>query len=1023
MKSIFDIKGPKVFSIEPYQNFLGNLAHVLANEIFIDDLRISDAIILLPTRRAARQLAQEFLKARPQSATILPRIRTLGDIDPEDSNLAGLESFVDFEKTISPLRRQFMLAKLIGAKNQAQNWSSDLISCMGGAEALGELLDSAELMANADDGPDWSKLDDLVDIEMADHFKQSKDFLKIITEYWPQILKENGYTDPANKRRRAIETLTKAWAQNPPDSHVIIAGSTGSIPAARKLMKLVANLPKGCVVLPGLDKNMEARAWARIKNEDSHAQRTLHDTINEIGISRDEVISWPTYEEIDLNLENRRKLLNAALTPKEETADWLKQVEKIGKENAINGLKGLSLIEASSEDLEAAHIAYHMRKSLENEGETCVLVTPNQNIALRVCEKMAFWGVKLDVSSGQVLNKTQLGSFIELVISWLIAPENPKAIMALLAHNFTSFGLDEKSKKLAASSLEIGLLRGAARDNDLNETLKRAQDTDEKSWNYRRANKKQAIDLINQILSAKNNIFAQFTDNNLSNIAYFLCFACEEIAKNEFGKFNHIWSKEAGKNASNFFGNLFDDGQDFEVQDLNQGFKIIKSLMAKSVVRPKGTHPNLAILGPLEARLLHFDKYILAGLDDGIWPQPPNIDPFLSRPMREKLGLQSRDLRLGLSAHDFAQLAANKNVILTRCAKRGGAPSVPSRWIWRLKTLVQGAIQNKSPEEVLHNNEFNNHALLNFIRPKYDFNIKKIIPNPKPPIELRPKEFAATQIESLIRDPYKIYVTKILGLNPLDALGSEISSKERGSAIHKALEILKDWNENIPQNAEQILLDEFKIRLLEFGYKDDDIDEEIERLKPSAKLMLDFQNQRLSQKFDIFVEQFVTHELITKSAKIKLKATADRIDIDKNGNAEIWDFKTGEIPSDPSISSMFAAQLPVTQWLLMKTGVLNIKNVSCFGHIKIGNRKPKIHQYEGGQKDKKAPKLQMNEVYEKTDETLNQLFTIFANENMPYKSKPRVQFINKTQTYEDPIDRLARRLEWADAIDGEDEND
>jgi ATP-dependent helicase/nuclease subunit B len=62
------------------------------------------------------------------------------------------------------------------------------------------------------------------------------------------------------------------------------------------------------------------------------------------------------------------------------------------------------------------------------------------------------------------------------------------------------------------------------------------------------------------------------------------------------------------------------------------------------------------------------------GLEEGVWPQGAPIDPFLSRPMREKLGLPPPERRVGLTAHDFAQAASAPDVILVHSERRGGAP-------------------------------------------------------------------------------------------------------------------------------------------------------------------------------------------------------------------------------------------------------------------------------------------------------------------------------------------------------------
>ena len=77
----------------------------------------------------------------------------------------------------------------------------------------------------------------------------------------------------------------------------------------------------------------------------------------------------------------------------------------------------------------------------------------------------------------------------------------------------------------------------------------------------------------------------------------------------------------------------------------------------RMVRRPESASAHLHIYGQLEARL------------DGIRPRHPRragrrrvaagsraVDPWLSRPMRHELGLDLPERRIGLSAHDFAQL-------------------------------------------------------------------------------------------------------------------------------------------------------------------------------------------------------------------------------------------------------------------------------------------------------------------------------------------------------------------------------
>lgn len=1009
IKSIFDYSAPRVFTIEPAQNFLRVFAKALLKDVLepFGELVFSDTIVLLPTRRAARVLANEFLEINPNLSIILPRIRTLGDIDPEEMALAELGNF-DLSQTVSPLHRQFRLAGLIGKLNENLDWASDKIAALNAADALADLLESAELTAIGENGPDWSKLDDLIEnSELAQHFEISRQFLKIVTQYWPAHLSELGLNDPATKQRLAIEALARNWQDAPPQNPIFIAGSTGSIPATRILMKTVSKLEKGCVILPGLDKEMSERDFARLRTETSHPQRIMFETIEGMGLSREEIQYFPTEIEIDEKLLLRRRVLNAALTPKESTADWLKTCEMLGYDEIDAATCGLSLIEAQNEETEAEAIALLMRHALEID-ETCALVTPDKNIARRVASKLKRWEINIDTSSGQSLFQYPLGSFIRAVCELIKEPALPINLMNLVSHPFGKFGLSDIDREIGAAGLDIALLRGATKAKDLETLLKRAEILSHEDWNFHSQNGEVSLKVLKSIKSAFDEIHAIKPEKlNIETAARVILTACEIVAKSENGKNQYIWAREEGKAAANFFGNLLSEGAAFEIDNIDEGFEIILQLLNSINVRSNNTHPKLAILGPLEARLLHFDKFILAGLDEGVWPQKPQTDPFLSRPMRDKLGLLSKDLRLGQQAHDFSQICAHKNVILTRAKKRGGAPSVPSRWLWRLKTLLAGSIGENDVKYALAPPDFDPLSLLDDARQKQDFAYRDTIPYAYPPIEARPKILSATQIENLIRDPYHIYVEKILALRPLDALGGEISAKERGSALHDALENLALWRKEKPENLEIALSDKMREKLLEYGFAPDEIEDEMHFLKPTIEMIVADEQVRQDAFPILEVEKKFVHTFAAKSGEYQISARIDRIDIDKNGNAEIWDYKTGTIPTNKKMNTMFSPQMPICAYILDMEKPFGIKKITDFGHIKIGNNNPDFHFW--GDKE-----LEISDIIENTQTTLIGLFDKFADITMPYTSKPRAEFLYNNQSWEDKYDRLARRKEWAD---------
>ena len=89
----------------------------------------------------------------------------------------------------------------------------------------------------------------------------------------------------------------------------------------------------------------------------------------------------------------------------------------------------------------------------------------------------------------------------------------------------------------------------------------------------------------------------------------------------------------------------------------------------RMVRRPESASAQLHIYGQLEARLTESDRVILGGLVEGVWPPAPRIDPWLSRPMRHELGLDLPERRIGLSAHDFAQLLGSRRGHPHACRK------------------------------------------------------------------------------------------------------------------------------------------------------------------------------------------------------------------------------------------------------------------------------------------------------------------------------------------------------------------
>ena len=676
---IFAAAAPRFYSIEPGRPFLADLAQNLADAAGDDPLSLADVEIFLPTRRAVRALREAFVSvARQGKASLLPRIRPLGDVDEDEFALdeeAG-DDAIDLPPAISSLERRLVLARLVAAADRAfagqENWPAALAA----AKELAALLDSfyAEEV-------DFSVLQTLAPAQHAAHWERSLSFLKIATEMWPAYLDAAGRMDPSARRAKLIDLQTERLQKLQPQTPVIIAGTTGSAPAVARLMGVASRLPKGAVILPGLDRALarDAKAWAAIADEDAHPQAGLKALLEKLKINPSDVRAWPVG-----GASRRSALLSLALRPASATDDWREMV--VEARAADSGLKnasaGLSLVTAPDEEAEANAIALMLREALETPDRTAMLVTPDRNLSRRVAAKMRRWDVAVDDSAGIPFANSPCGTYLRLASVWMASPSDPAAAIALAQHPLAGFGLDDRSRRraLAAFNEAARGLAPKATVNGLREKI----------------NQSHRAETAEPIAAALERACAHSPESAKASFAAHLSalirIAEDIAANNEEAGAERLWRGEDGEAGALLLADLSAMAETLGEISANDFVPAFAQMIAGAAVRRRApAHPRLSILGPLEARLQSADLVILGGLNEGVWPGDAGSDPFLSRPMRKEIGLPSLERRIGLAAHDFAQLAAARTVTLTRPARTGGAPAKPSRWIVRLRNILEGA--------------------------------------------------------------------------------------------------------------------------------------------------------------------------------------------------------------------------------------------------------------------------------------------------------------------------------------------
>lgn len=989
---ILDGSGSRWFTIDAHRPFLGDLARVLYREIGGGDpVGLGDAVVLTPTRRGARALAEAFVDAADGRAVLLPQILALGDLEEGEPPFEPGDLALDLPPAIAPLRRRFELARLVSEhlEDFARHGATSVLQL---ADALAALIDSAAI-EEATLPPSG---EGLIPGEFAAHFAISEPALRIATELWPARLAEMGLMDVAARRTALLGALAEQWGRAPPDRPLIAAGSTGSTPPTARLLTVIAAAPKGLVVLPGLDRDLAENAWAEIG--DVHPQGALKRLLRAAGIGRGQVRLWPAAETTAAAAEgrSRRRLVSEALRPAEATRDWLAQIATLRGEGAAagvdlvaEGLSGLSLFEARHEEDAAAAIAVLMREALETPGRTAALVTPDPQLARRVAARLARWRIEIDNSAGTPLSETRAGSLIGLVVEAGAQGFSPAALLAILKHPLVTPGGDGP----ALAVLERRGLRGVSPGGwaGLRTRLERVKaerkDPDTSALDA-------ALDLaatLEAVLQATTRVFSPLAPAKVAAEA--LTRALEALAGGA------LWSGMAGEAASGLMSQLIDHGAALPPVGAGSFAALVQDLLQSQTVRPGGPlHPRLQILGAIEARLVRADLLILAGLEEGTWPRLPSTDPFFSRPMREQIGLPSPERRIGLSAHDFAQAASAPEVVLVSMQRRGGQPAVKSRWLWRLETLARGAGIALPTRPALADWARTLDAPLS-PRPCELEPAKQ--PAPKPPRAARPDTLPVTAVETWVRDPYALYARRILGLRALDPPETPMDARARGSAIHKAFEKFA-----LGDGADADLFERHLVEALEAeGVAPAAMARELTLARRLARWAVGFEAERRATPKRLLVEQGGSLTFEVDGRPFTVTAKADRIEVEA-AIAHVLDFKTGAAASKKQMQFGFSPQLTLTAAILMHGGFDGLGRLEPgdLVYVRVTGRKPPG--------EAKAP-LSIEASRVEAERALAGLairVRRFRDPEQPYRSWVAPQYMRDVGLSD--YDHLARVYEW-----------
>jgi ATP-dependent helicase/nuclease subunit B len=882
-----DPSRPAVFTVPLAADIVTELARNLIKQFRGDQLGMADVNILLPNNRARSALIEAFVREAGQGL-LLPRMAAVGDLGLDDTLSTLVEPLAGHDviaPAIGDTERRLLLARLI--RKQRKHLTA--VEALRLSTLLSRTIDQLEI---EEVSPSQIN-DDHLEGELAQHWHGAyRDFIELLAAH-NSALAEQGLLGPAARRNALLDSLTAQLAASPPPHAFIAAGITTAAPAVARLLKQVARLPKGQVILPHIDLAMANQEWDSLgphqhvegepkrRDAETHPQFHLKLLLEEMAVGREEIGSFGAGKaSAALNATVASAFGNAA-----GSEDWQTLPPAIRKMPHVRALVAQDVAE------EAKAIAILIRQALEVPEKRVALLTPDRELAVRVAAQLGRWNILVDDSAGRPLLQTRPATLLLALADVCADDFGPVSLLGLLKHPLVRSGderpgwLDDvRALDIVLRGPRIGVGLSAIDDAIIAQTKEGPRRDSLRGW---------WAGVAEQLKPYANSAGQRL----VARIAQMTALA-EQLSGGA------VWKGEAGRQLARVVEALI-------VQDLSPLDDVsddalpalLARLLESEVVRPAyGRHPRVSIWGLLEARMQRADMVICAGLNEGKWPQHPQPDPWLPPRLRRELKLPGLERNIGLSAHDLASALGASEVVLSRARRDRSGPTIASRFWLRIEALLGANLRHEEDAVGWANRLDEGAAVAPAPRPR-------VFPN----AEQRRVEVSVTQVDTLKTDPYSFYASKILRLKALRQPGTEPDFAWRGTMIH---DLLENWAiaDNCAEGKLLARADSF--------FADPVINPVLRTLwQPRIKLALAWSEDeiaRLSEEGRHYAkaEKWGNTEL----AGIRLSGKVDRIDRLADGSLVVVDYKSGSAPSTKQIEAGFASQLGLLGLIAQNSG-------------------------------------------------------------------------------------------------------